>query len=109
VKEGPARNLEVQSYLQRSGEALRVPSTRAREKDVGAGDQDHHRGRPPSGWERCQATLLPNDVLRTNKIRSRTTTRIISYAQKSMMLLVKGKPDDVAVNVITPEHAHLRQ
>jgi len=55
-----------------------------------------------------QATLF-NDVLRTNKIRFEDNNQDNSYARRSMMLLVKGKPDDVALNVITPGEPQLRQ
>ncbi len=99
VKEA-LRNLEVQSYLQRSGELYEFLTDK--EKDV---EQEIKTTTVEDSqvMAALQATIF-NDVLRTNKIRFEDNNQDYAYAQKIDDALVKGKPDDVAVNVITPEH-----
>ena len=99
VKEA-LRNLESQSYLQRSGELYEFLTDK--EKDV---EQEIKATTVEDSQVMAALQIrIFNDVLRTNKIRFEDNNQDYTYAQKIDDALVKGKPDEVAVNVITPEH-----
>lgn len=104
VKEA-LRNLESQSYLQRSGELFEFLTDK--EKDV---EQEIKTTTvEDSQVMAALQTTIFNDVLRTNKIRFEDNNQDYAFAQKIDDNLVKGKPDDVAVNVVTTEHPNFGQ
>ena len=94
------RNLDSQSYLQRNGELYEFLTDK--EKDV----EQEIKATTVEDSQVMAAlqSRIFNDVLRTNKIRFEDNNQDYAYAQKIDDALVKGKPDEVAVNVITPEH-----
>ena len=98
-------NLEAQSYLQRSGEVYEFLTDK--EKDV---EQEIKRTEVADSQVigRLHGTVF-SDVLRTSKIRFEENGNDYPFAQKIDDGLIKGKENDVAVNLITPEHQHYGQ
>ncbi|WP_094592322.1 BREX system P-loop protein BrxC [Vulcanococcus limneticus] len=93
-------NLESQSYLQRSGEVYEFLTDK--EKDV---EQEIKRVEvSDSVVVKTLHGVVFDDVLRSNKIRFEDNGNDYPFAQKIDDGLIKGKENDVVVNLVTPEH-----
>ena len=104
VKEA-LRNLEIQSYLQRNGDLYEFLTDKEKDVEVEIKQTVVDDSQVTA---RLNAVIF-DDILRTNKIRFEDNKQDYSYAKKIDDVLIKGKPEDVAVNVITPEHENYGQ